>query len=274
MSSIKTTQCKHGKFSYFTNDVIIGKSLDLYGEYCEQEFTIMQHMVKPTDYVLDIGANIGVHTIWFAKHAFQGFVSAFEPNEFSRELLQKNLHNNQIKNVTVYNNCLGNKVSSVFISSYSPHVPGNYGECTVLNKRAGPFHTSQMVTVDDLDPVKIDFMKIDVEGYEKEVIQGAIKSIEKFKPSMLVEVNDSKTHVEFLWNTLVNKDYGLWWLPVKNYNPTNFKGQRANIFLNSGVVNIIAVHRSKQNSEILNKALQPVLGIDDTYIKMYKRLEY
>ena len=69
MNSIRTSQCKHGKFSYFTNDTIIGKSLDMYGEYCEQEFIVMSHMIQPTDFVLDVGANIGLHTIWFGSIA-------------------------------------------------------------------------------------------------------------------------------------------------------------------------------------------------------------
>jgi len=274
MNSIRTSQCKHGKFSYFTNDTIIGKSLDMYGEYCEQEFIVMSHMIQPTDFVLDIGANIGLHTIWFAKHAFQGQISSFEPNEFSRELLYKNLANNQTSNVQVYNNCIGDKISSVFISSYSPHIPGNYGECTVLNKRSGPFHTSQMVTIDGLQPIKADFIKIDVEGYEKEVIIGARESIKKFKPGMLIEVNDNKDHISFLWNELVPQDYLLWWLPVRNYNPNNFRGEKNNIFLNSGVVNVVACHRSKAQVNTLDKMLTPIQGADDTYIKMHKRLKY
>ena len=77
----------------------------------------------------------------------------------------------------------------LFISSIVPH-SGNYGECSVLKKGKGAFHAAQMVCIDKLAPVKCDFMKIDVEGYEPQVIAGAIETIKKFKPSMLVEVND------------------------------------------------------------------------------------
>jgi FkbM family methyltransferase len=271
MNSIQTAQCKHGKFSYFTNDTIIGKSLDMYGEYCEQEFTIMEHIVRPTDFIIDVGANIGVHTIWLSKHAFQGRVSSFEPNEFSRELLLKNLYLNNSTNVTVYNNVVGNGMSSVFISSYSPHIPGNYGECSVLDKRPGNYHSAQMLTIDQLDPVKVDFMKIDVEGYEMEVIKGARSTIEKFRPSMLIEVNDSLPHIDFLYKELVPKDYQLYWLPVRNYNPNNYKGNKTNIFMNSGVVNIIAAHKDKTHIKTLDTLLAPVTSADDSYIKMHKR---
>ncbi len=272
MNSIRTTQCKHGKFSYFANDTIIGKSLDLYGEYCEQEFTVMEHIIKPTDYILDIGANIGLHTVWFAKHAFQGHVSSFEPNEFNRELLIMNLRHNLTANVEVYTNVIGNGISSCFISSYSPHVPGNYGECTVLINKQGPAQAAQMVTIDALKPIKCDFMKIDVEGYEMEVLKGAEATIDKFKPSMLIEVNASKEHIKFLWDNLIKRNYLLWWLPVRNYNPNNYRGNKSNVFLNSGVINIIACHKEKAHSNILDKALNPVMGETDTYEKMHQRL--
>ena len=69
---IKTKQCKHGVFSFFKNDTIIGKSLDLYGEYAEYEFMLLNNLIAPDHIVIDVGANIGLHTVWFSKHAFKG----------------------------------------------------------------------------------------------------------------------------------------------------------------------------------------------------------
>jgi len=271
-NSIRTKQCKHGKFSYFTNDTIIGQSLELYGEYCEQEFMVMSHLINPTDYILDIGANIGLHTVWFAKHAFQGHVSSFEPNEFNRQLLVQNLRQNHSMNAEVYTNVVGDRVGSCFISSYSPNIPGNYGECSVLENRNGAFHAAQMVTIDSLKPVKCDFMKIDVEGYEPQVISGSIETIKKYKPSMLVEVNDSNSHIKYLWDTLTPLGYLMWWLPVRNYNPSNYAKNKTNIFLNSGVINLIIAHKTKAKLEFLDSALNPVAGGDDSYAKVHQRL--
>lgn len=271
-NSIRTKQCKHGRFSYFTNDIIIGQSLELYGEYCEQEFMVISHLINPTDYVLDIGANIGLHTVWFAKHAFQGHVSSFEPNEFNRQLLVQNLRQNHCMNAEVYTNVVGDRTGSCFISSYSPHIPGNYGECSVLKKGKGAFHAAQMVCIDKLAPVKCDFMKIDVEGYEPQVIAGAIETIKKFKPSMLVEVNDQQSHIKYLWETLNPLGYLMWWLPVRNYNPANYAGNKQNVFLDSGVINLVISHKSKAKLEFLDTALNSVAGPDDSYTKVHQRL--
>lgn len=270
---IQTKLCKHGLFSFFTNDIIIGKSLELYGEYAENEFLLLQHVVQPTDYVLDIGANIGLHTVWFSKYAFKGRVAAFEPNEFNRNLLVKNVDQNSCKNVEVYGNIVGNRNGSSFISSFNPRIPGNFGECSVLEVNPGGLYEARpMVKIDALKFGRVDFIKIDVEGFEKEVLQGAKETIARCRPQMLVEINNSTTHLEYMWDLLHNQDYILWWLPVKNYNPNNFFGNRVNIFANGGIINLFCGPREKSPIVQLDGVLEVVEGFDDTYQKMYKRV--
>jgi hypothetical protein len=48
---------------YFLDDPVIGRSLELYGEYCHDEIEWMKTLTNPKSFVLDIGANIGTHTI-------------------------------------------------------------------------------------------------------------------------------------------------------------------------------------------------------------------
>ena len=74
---IKTKDCKHGKFTFFENDTIIGKSLNLYGEYCEWEIMALEQIIEPEWHILDIGANIGTHTIPFSKLAYRGSYTCF-----------------------------------------------------------------------------------------------------------------------------------------------------------------------------------------------------
>jgi FkbM family methyltransferase len=270
---IQTKLCKHGLFSYFTNDIIIGKSLEMYGEYAENEFLLLNHVIQPGDFVIDIGANLGLHTVWFAKHAFKGRVAAFEPNEFNRNLLIKNIDQNQCKNVQIYGNIVGDRNGSGFISSFNPSIPGNYGECSVLEANPGGLYEAKpMVKIDALNFGRCDFIKIDVEGYEKEVLTGCQETIKRCRPQMLVEINNSTTHLEFMWDMLHELDYLLWWLPVRNYNPTNFFGNRVNIFSNGGIIDIFAGPREKTPIHELDGVLEPVEGFDDTYQKMYKRV--
>lgn len=269
---IKTKQCKHGVFSYFQNDQIIGRSLDLYGEYAEYEFMLMDHLIGPNDIIIDIGANIGLHSVWFSKHAFKGEVHSFEPNEHNRNMLGRNLEQNYCKNVTIYTNIVGERQGMSFISSFDPKKPGNYGECSVLDSNPNQLYESvPMINIDSIPVKRLDFVKIDVEGYEKEVLSGMKNTITKHRPGLLVEVNNSTTHIEHMWNLLAHQDYLLWWLPVRNYNPFNYFGNRNNIFLQGGIIDVLAMPREKAPITDLDAIMEPVEGFDDTYQKMYAR---
>ena len=273
MSKIKTKRCKHGTFSYFANDMFIGQSLDLYGEYCENEFLIMDLLIQPNFVALDVGANLGLHTVWFSRHAFTGKVHSFEPNEFNRQLLGFNIQQNRCKNVQIYSNAVSNRGGTAFISSFDPSKPGNYGECSLLEGNPNAqYHAVPTVRLDSLPFEKVDFIKIDVEGYEPQVLSGAQATIIKHRPSMLIEVNNSQSHIEKIWEQLSRRDYLMWWLPVRNYNPYNYFGNPVNIFANSGVINVLACPREKAPIIEIDKILEPVEGFDDDHIKMYKRV--
>ena len=64
-------ECRHGFFLYNRNDTFIGRSLDLYGEWCEGELVALFQIVQPGQVVIDVGANIGTHTVPLAKKVTQ-----------------------------------------------------------------------------------------------------------------------------------------------------------------------------------------------------------
>ena len=64
---IAVKNCRHGLFMYSRNDAFVGRGLDLYGEWCDFEIQPMPPRVKPGDTVIDVGANIGTHTVAFAN---------------------------------------------------------------------------------------------------------------------------------------------------------------------------------------------------------------
>jgi hypothetical protein len=81
-------QCRHGLMMYNLNDLCVGQSLDTYGEFFDHELTTMGQILHAGDVVVDVGANIGTHTVFFAKKvAAAGFVYAFEPQRITYEFL-------------------------------------------------------------------------------------------------------------------------------------------------------------------------------------------
>jgi FkbM family methyltransferase len=155
--------------AYFTPWVKQAKRLDHHQGFLKA----LHPYIKGT--VLDIGANIGTHTIYYAKYASR--VIAFEPNPVAFECLQHNLKNKaELHNVAV-GSFLG-KVSMVPQGD-------NYG--AVYTEPSG---TIPVITIDSLDLNACNYMKIDVEGDEIAVLHGAVKTILKFRPVMCIECNE------------------------------------------------------------------------------------
>src|SRR5262252_8072234 len=109
MINIKT--CRHGRLMYYDTDVYIGRSLELYGEYCEGENKVWKQILHPGMTAMDVGANIGAHTIFMAKTVGpNGRVFAVEPQRQLYQMLQGNLALNEITNTFVMHGALGKEV--------------------------------------------------------------------------------------------------------------------------------------------------------------------
>lgn len=150
--------------------------------------------------VLDIGANCGQFSLKLAnslfRNGFQHFtIHAFEPNPIVFSLLEANHHLNPDLGVHVACHAIAlGKEEGEMPFAYNP---SNSGGGSLLLKSEGEQHV-KLVKIERLEEVvqalslsKIDFIKIDVEGFEPEVLQGAAKVIEKFRPWLYIEITPS-----------------------------------------------------------------------------------
>ena len=264
---ISTGKCRHGKFTWFDNDVIIGKSLATYGEYCEWEIMCLEQLIEPEWHIADIGANIGTHSVPFSKLAHKGHIHAFEPNELSRGLLNRNLLQNQVTNTTVYPYALSRSAGNRYLSNYNPQKPGNYGEAS-LNNSGEMMELVPTMRLDQVQFERLDLIKCDVEGEEPNVFKGAKRTLAEHLPTCFVECNE-ETNLKPLWNRFNKLGYTqAYWCPVRNFNPDNYKGFTKNVFGSGGVINVMFMSpKRKVNFQYLEK----VLGPEDSYKKMYDR---
>src|SRR6185436_10446252 len=96
-------RCRHGTMLYLQHDAYVGRSLDQYGEYSEGEVAIFRDWLRSGDIALDIGANIGIHTLPMAEIVGPiGFVHAFEPQRVIFHLLCANIALNEINHVKAH----------------------------------------------------------------------------------------------------------------------------------------------------------------------------
>ena len=149
---------------------------------------------------LDCGANIGTHTIeWAHCMAGWGRVLAFEAQERIYYALAGNIAINNCFNASARHAAVGAACGRMKIPVPDYFKPASYGSLE-LKRTANPEDIGQpidyehataeveVITIDSLKLERLDFLKIDVEGMEVEVLTGAAASIEKFKPPLMIEI--------------------------------------------------------------------------------------
>lgn len=135
--------------------------------------------------VYDIGAFHGLLTIYFARHA--DCVVAFEPNSRNRKRLNENIQINCYSNVIVRPYGLASKPSKAQMT-YDPLEPGTASLDTGI-ALGEENEVIELRTLDDEQGLKPpDFIKIDVEGFELEVLKGASRTLER-KPDLFLEMH-------------------------------------------------------------------------------------
>ena len=262
-------RCRHGWFMFNRNDQFVGRSLDRYGEWCQTELEILTPLLRPGRYVLDIGAFIGSHTVYFAQQVGpHGRVYAFEPQRHAFQMLCGNVALNALTNVTCLPCVVGREAGWRRLGESSPTSVGNFGGTQALVVPSG--EPTRVVRIDDLELMRCDVMKIDVEGMETDVLAGAAATIDRFKPIIYCENNRAERSAEII-GELTRQGYKIWWHFVNYFNPNNHAAERENIFANYWPeANILCVHES---AKVVVKNLMAIAGLDDDWKRAYERLK-
>jgi FkbM family methyltransferase len=141
--------------------------------------------------IIDIGANIGYHTMLFSRIiGNNGVIYAFEPQPQIFSLLSNNISNNNLKNVILYNNACSDEETIVYLPKFNIPLQNieNMGDITPnYNVNINDKYAIQSVIIDRLNLSKIDFIKIDIQGWEVKAIIGLKELLERDKPYMIVE---------------------------------------------------------------------------------------
>lgn len=154
----------------------------------------ISRFIKPDSNVIDIGANIGPWSLQLSK-LISGKVYAFEPQPDVFNQLCANLWINQALNVIPFRRALFNqRCEKDFMVPELKNLGGSGLSSNILNDRIKLFNldsnnTYKVITktLDSYNFDNISFIKIDVEGSEKEVLQGAINTIQKYRPVIVFE---------------------------------------------------------------------------------------
>lgn len=181
-------------------DINYKLSLDNYNDFIlfyginNQNKDVMYSLIENGDVVLDIGTNIGEVILNIAKKNTNGKIYGFEPVDYNYEKLITNISLNNFANIIVSKLALSDKKETLFYKEKKGHSGG-----ISMNKEAkmdNSYKTIESVTLDEfvkekrLD--KIDFIKVDIEGFEMNFLQGAKETIKQFKPKLFFEIDEKK----------------------------------------------------------------------------------
>ncbi|MCP3177581.1 FkbM family methyltransferase [Desulfuromonas sp. KJ2020] len=151
---------------------------------------LFQSVVGPDDVVADIGGNIGLTAILFSTLA--KYVYAFEPSSTTFNILKNNIARTGFTNIEAINLGLGVEKQSVTLTFAKNNRSGGYVSNKIMPEGGHITETVNIETLDDYFETKRPiptFLKIDVEGFEKNVIEGGGKLIKKYQPTVVMEMN-------------------------------------------------------------------------------------
>ena len=181
------------------------------------------NLKNPT--ILDVGANIGLYSICYSKIFSNSIIHSFEPVRKNYQALITNIKSNKIKNIISYKFGLLDKRKNLKIGipdakthkRYKKNI--NDGLFSIFAKKKNL--KIKLLSLDDLNKDnffnKIDFIKIDVEGAESLVLEGAKKTIKKFKPTIQIEFNElteilGKKKIDFFIKFAQEYNYNVFYL--------------------------------------------------------------
>jgi FkbM family methyltransferase len=174
-------------------------AVDRYSPGINWDKRIYLSFIRRGDTVLDVGANVGAHTVFFSHLVRgEGRVFAFEPLADNLVALKETIgHRSRFPNISVFDVAIGNSTNGSAVlrvpgsdstkASLAVHSAGSWSEGSSLRE-----YSVRVASLDSLEPVRslagIDFVKIDVEGGELDVLKGGARILSKLQPLIYCEV--------------------------------------------------------------------------------------
>lgn len=166
---------------------VIDQGIWLYG-WEPATIALLKRQISPGDIVIEVGANVGAHTLLLAKLVGStGRVYAFEPTEYAQDKLRANMDlNPELKRRIV--------VRSELVTNHAGQTPVRRIKSSFpVKARGAPDEVvrAAAIALDNEMFENVNLLKIDVDGYDFKVLEGAARILTKFKPCVLIELCES-----------------------------------------------------------------------------------
>jgi FkbM family methyltransferase len=277
MSVVST---KYGKMRIIEADKVVSHALALYGEWAMDELNLLAELITPGMCVLDVGAFIGTHSLAFSKFVGEkGKVYSFEPRKEIFHLLSTNLLLNNCNNATPMNMGLAETDKNLPLQSLDLNDSVNFGGLSldsVTPSQIKDMYQIHVSTIDNLGLGKIDLIKLDVEGMERNVLDGAIKTMLRDRPIVFCECNSLSSGYEIL-EFCQQYQYDVYGFLASAYNPSNFNKIEENIWGEAKEFALLLVPIEKSNQVVdtlRNTNIFQIENIEDLVLPLLHKPQY
>jgi FkbM family methyltransferase len=165
----------------------IGGQLYKGGQFEQNEIDIACKYIDDDSTVLDIGANIGIHSLYFSRVAKNGLVIAFDPQPKTFRILEKNIYQNNIANIIPLNLAISNTAQ---IAEF--YVMSDDGYSSLIHPTRKKLQDKIKVLCTRVDnlvgDMKVELVKIDVEGLEFDVLKSMSNLLQRCNPVIMCEI--------------------------------------------------------------------------------------
>jgi len=192
-NNIYIQETPYGHFCLIEQD-IISENIKRFGVWEQHLYIFYSKMIKPEYYIIDGGANIGFHSVQFAKLATKGKVLCYEVQNYIYNVLCTNILINGLSSrVEQYRLGLGDdsKENLLKPDSLDKQISSdgfiNYGGPGLVNAEEGE-ETIPIIGIDSLNLPRLDLIKLDIQGMEYDTLIAAEKTIKKYKPILFLEI--------------------------------------------------------------------------------------
>lgn len=277
MTSDLVIEGRYGPLRIIDGDLVVSEAIRRYGEWAGLEIELISRLVTDGDVVADVGAFIGTHARAFSNFVgAAGLVYAFEPRREVFEILLENCQRASYQNIAPINRGLGSRRVTFVRGDDVPLTNAGAFSLYQHPSAGGAVGEIKLTSLDDMGFTRLDFIKIDVEGMEREVLDGGVRTMRQLRPIVHAEVNSLHSGVPLLdWCQL--ERYAMYCSVSPAFNPANYLGNSQNMFGDAAEVGalLIPVDRVSGVTKIVNEAkLIPIATADDLVNVMLSKPQY
>ncbi|NNM70874.1 FkbM family methyltransferase [Enterovirga aerilata] len=223
---------RYGRMAVPARDAVVGHSLRTYGEWAEHEIqSICNHLIDGGT-IIDVGANIGTHSLAYSARLPKSTLYSFEPQMIPFELFAYNVVANAYSNILPHHLGCGAAFETVSLSPDYNAANWNLGSVGLREAvhLGGNLPNTIIISLDEVVPHSgVQLLKVDAEGMEAEVFAGALRIIAVSSPLIYFEISQMET-LRSIIDLVAPFDYVWFWHETSAFNLNNFNLVTENVW--------------------------------------------